>query len=91
MVLLSERSNVGGAPTYRNYFPRLRKYPPLGFFLACGAHVRQGYLPQLMYPIDLVPTILYLTGNPVLNDLDGRILFSVLDEDFYFKHELRFR
>jgi hypothetical protein len=60
----------------------------MGFFYASGEGIRRGTLPMTISPVDLVPTILYLTGNPVSNDMDGRVIFFMLEENRYFKNPL---
>ena len=42
--------------------------------------------PQL---IDLAPTLLYLLGVPVPEDMDGKVLTSVFHPDFLSAHAVR--
>lgn len=53
---------------------------PDGVLIATGLGIRRGTLPPLAPRlIDLAPTILYLLGVPVPDDMDGRILEELLD------------
>jgi len=87
-LVLSERGNVQGWPANGNYLPRSTEYPASGFFYAAGLHIRQGIKPVVIDPADLVPTLLYLTGNPFINRMDGRIIFNLLEEHYYFKRKI---
>jgi hypothetical protein len=87
-LVLSERGNVQGRPANGNYLPRSTEYPASGFFYAAGLHIRQGIEPVVMDPADLVPTLLYLTGNPFINRMDGRVIFKLLEEHYYFKRKI---
>jgi hypothetical protein len=89
--LVSERGNILGRPTYREHYPKMKRYPPMGFLYAAGKHIRTGYLPLTVKPVDLVPTLMYLTGNPVPNEVDGRVIFGLLEENYYFNHPLKYR
>jgi hypothetical protein len=40
--------------------------------------------------LDLAPTILYLMGNPVPRDMDGRVLLEIIDPTFKAHNQLRF-
>ncbi len=90
-LLLSERGNLKGYPTYWQGLPRRREYPAAGFLYATGRHIREGTEPLLVKPVDIVPTLIYLTGNPLLNDMDGTVIFDMLEEEFYFQHKLSYK
>lgn len=90
-MVLSERGNMEGRPTSWNYFPPLNKYPAIGFFYVTGPHIREGTAPLFIGPTDVVPTLLYLTGNPVLNNMDGGVIFRLFEEHYYFKHKLTYK
>ena len=46
--------------------------------------------PLSVSPVDLAPTVLYVTGNTVPNSLDGAIRFELLHDDYYHKHRVSF-
>jgi len=87
-LVLSEQGNVQGRPAYGNYSPQRTEYPAAGFFYAAGLNIRQGIEPVLLDPADLVPTLLYLTGIPFINSMDGRVIFKLLEEHYYFKRKI---
>jgi len=89
--LLSERGNLNGCPSYWKDFPLLKECPATGFFYATGRHIREGAEPLLVKPADIVPTLVYLNGNPVLNTMNGIVNFDMLEDEFYFQHKLSYR
>ena len=40
--------------------------------------------------IDLAPTILYLLGEEVPEDMDGRVVAEIMKDDFLSSHPIRF-
>ena len=87
-IVLSERGTMQVTPRHGNYFPTLKEHPATGFFYATGLHIREGIDPLVLAPADLVPMLLYLTGNPLVNTLDGRVNFKLLEEHYYFKRKI---
>ena len=58
-------------------------------FLAAGGPIRAGLrLARIRY-VDLVPTVLYLLGFPVADDLEGRVLTEMIEPDFLARHPIR--
>ena len=58
----------------------------MGIFCAFGPGVRQGVrLPRLSI-MDLAPTVLWLRGLPVPEDMDGRVLTDLFEPDFVAGH-----
>jgi predicted AlkP superfamily phosphohydrolase/phosphomutase len=51
-----------------------------GIFLVWGRHVKTGFDAGTRAIEDIAPTILYLLGLPVAEDMDGRVMFELLDE-----------
>jgi hypothetical protein len=90
-MLFSERGNRAGPIDYRPRFPQLDAWPPIGFFMAWGRGVRRSIHPLTVAPVDLAPTLAYLSGHPVPDDMDGVVLFDLLDEGHYFRQRLTFR
>jgi hypothetical protein len=89
--LLSERGNLHGCPSYWKDFPLLKECPATGFFYATGRHIREGTEPVFIKPADIVPTLVYLAGNPVPNTMNGIVNFNMLEDEFYFQHKLSYR
>jgi predicted AlkP superfamily phosphohydrolase/phosphomutase len=53
-----------------------------GVFIASGGPVRRGLAFENARIIDVAPTVLYLMGLPIPEDMDGRVLEESLDESF---------
>jgi len=89
-VLFSEEGNRGRAITYRRGFPSLPRWPPVGWLVAWGRAIEPTVEPLTLAPVDLTPTLLHITGNPVPNDMDGIVAFELLHDDFCHKHRVSF-
>ena len=50
-----------------------------GIFAARGARVRTGAQVRGARIVDLAPTILYLMGQPIPDDMDGRVLDEMFE------------
>jgi len=87
-VVLSERGNSAGRPACVNQIPHLRSRPAIGFFYATGLHIRAGIEPLTIAPADVVPTLLCLAGISTAQRLDGRVMFNLLDEHYYFQRKI---
>jgi len=61
-----------------------------GILLARGPNIRRGVLIGEAHQVDIVPTVLYLLGFPVGQDMTGEILESVIDPDFLSRNPPRF-
>jgi hypothetical protein len=90
-LLLSERGNLNGCPSYWKDFPLLKECPATGFFYATGRHIREGTEPLFIKPADIVPTLVYLDGDPVLSSMNGIVIFDMLEDEFYFQHKLSYK
>jgi len=62
-----------------------------GFFLAWGRGVRHSFETHTVAPVDLAATLIYLTGLPLPQDLDGSVMLEILDESYAIRHERVFR
>ncbi|HYC57763.1 MAG TPA: alkaline phosphatase family protein [Candidatus Binatia bacterium] len=60
-----------------------------GTLIAAGAHVRSGAPAPVASIQDLAPTILHLLGQPVPDDMDGRVLEDVLTPEFLASNPVR--
>lgn len=61
-----------------------------GIFAIKGRGVKQGIEIDGASIIDLAPTILYVLGLPVPNDMDGRVLKEVFDTEHIQRKPVRF-
>lgn len=61
-----------------------------GVFMAMGYPFKQNFILRNAHIVDIAPTVLYLAGLPIPEDMDGRVLFECIDEDFIKKHPISF-
>jgi predicted AlkP superfamily phosphohydrolase/phosphomutase len=59
-----------------------------GLFAAYGNIVKKTRVDADIY--DIMPTILYLAGVAIPEDVDGRVLTEIINRDFVEKNEIRF-
>jgi len=55
-----------------------------GIFLAYGKSIRRNHFLQKCKIYDIAPTILHMLDLPIPNDMDGRILTEIFEEDSEF-------
>jgi len=53
-----------------------------GFLILHGAGIREGVRLTSAHVLDLAPTLLVLSGEPMARDIDGRVLAEAFDERF---------
>ncbi len=87
-LLLSERGNRNGCPSSWRNVRVSGDCPAIGFFYATGRHIREAAEPLFIKPADVVPTLVYLAGNPVRHTMNGIVCFDMLEDEFYFQHKL---
>ena len=63
---------------------------PEGIVVFSGPHIRKGGVVQGARIIDLAPTILHLMGLPVPEDMDGRTLAEIFEDQFLKKHPIAY-
>jgi len=85
---------TGDAPIRALYSPRIGTvsgenperrtgaHRPYGFLIASGKHISQGKGIEQASIMDIAPTILYLMGQRVPRDMDGRVLLDIIVKDF---------
>lgn len=61
-----------------------------GFLLATGTHINRAAALTGTSTMDLAPTILYLMGQTVPHDMDGKVLLELIDEDFKKENAVRY-
>lgn len=89
-TVLIVASDHGHAPTilHQDFFTQHRHGPP-GILLMMGGPVKPGTVIQGAHILDLYPTMLYLLGLPVPQDLTGKVLLDALDPGFVRRHPVR--
>jgi predicted AlkP superfamily phosphohydrolase/phosphomutase len=60
-----------------------------GVLIARGGPVKQGFKASAAHIIDVAPTLLYLLGEKVPDDMDGRILSEIISEDYLSTHPIQ--
>jgi predicted AlkP superfamily phosphohydrolase/phosphomutase len=53
-----------------------------GVLMLCGGPIRPGFSFADANIVDVAPTVLYLMGLPVPEDMDGRVLIEAIDDDY---------
>jgi predicted AlkP superfamily phosphohydrolase/phosphomutase len=53
-----------------------------GIFLSIGSHIRKNNPLQGANIIDVMPTVLHSMGEPLPDDLDGRVLEDIFEQEF---------
>jgi predicted AlkP superfamily phosphohydrolase/phosphomutase len=61
-----------------------------GVMIASGQAIKQSFDAVQTSIYDVTPTILYLSGYAVPDDMDGQILASIIDENFLQANPVRF-
>jgi predicted AlkP superfamily phosphohydrolase/phosphomutase len=65
---------------------RTGAHTDFGFLLAAGAGIKEGQRSHDGHILDIAPTILYLMGEPVPKDMDGKILLDIVSDRFKVEH-----
>ncbi|HXG63611.1 MAG TPA: alkaline phosphatase family protein [Blastocatellia bacterium] len=61
-----------------------------GVLIACGGAVRRGLRAEAARIYDVTPTLLYLLGYPIPEDVDGRVLSEIIAPDYVNARPVRF-
>jgi predicted AlkP superfamily phosphohydrolase/phosphomutase len=62
-----------------------------GILVLSGPGIKPGTTVSGARLEDVAPTMLYLLGEPVPQEMDGRVLSEIAEEDFLEAHEIRYR
>lgn len=85
---------TGDAPIRALYSPRIGTvsgenpdkrtgaHRPYGLLVASGQNIIQRKTVEGANIMDIAPTILYLLGQSIPHDMDGKVLLDIIDEDF---------
>jgi predicted AlkP superfamily phosphohydrolase/phosphomutase len=60
-----------------------------GMFIAYGKNIRKDVKLTGLNISDVAPTMLYLAGYPVLDDMDGRIIVGGIEKDYLNQHPIQ--
>ena len=69
-------------PTLSLLWDRTGAHNPKGVFMAVGSHIKTGVQVKSANIIDIAPTVLYECGVPIPDDMDGRILTEIFDDQY---------
>jgi len=69
-------------PTLSLLWDRTGAHNPNGIFMAIGPNIKAGAQVEGTNIMDIAPTVLYEHGIPVPDDMDGRILTEIFDEQY---------
>lgn len=61
-------------------------HAPEGVIIMAGSNIRKNEIIKDAKTKDITPTILYLFGLPVAEDMDGRVLSEAIEPEFIEKH-----
>jgi len=87
-TVLIVASDHGAEATRTGWIPFVNRRPgdhttdAKGVLFVCGPRVRAGHRIQDADPYDVAPTLAWLLGLPVADDLPGEILFEAFEDDF---------
>lgn len=62
---------------------------PEGILIAHGPQIRAGVSLDPLCQYDIAPTVLYLQGQPIPADMDGRVLTGLIDADYLERHPVQ--
>ncbi|HSG38124.1 MAG TPA: hypothetical protein VLE27_00680, partial [Thermoanaerobaculia bacterium] len=82
-------SDHGHSPTIVHSLYTQHRHGPPGIVMMQGGPVKRGAVLQGADIYDLYPTLLYLLGLPVPQDIQGKILLAALDPAFVRAHPVR--
>jgi predicted AlkP superfamily phosphohydrolase/phosphomutase len=69
-------------------FPlRKTQHSSEGFMIAGGRHIAKNAILSGVSTLDIAPTILYLMGQMIPEEMDGRVLLELIDEEFKRNNE----
>jgi predicted AlkP superfamily phosphohydrolase/phosphomutase len=69
---------------------RTGAHRPDGFLIAAGRHIRQNGASGRGNIMDIAPTVLYLMGQPIPKDMDGRVLMELIDDRYGETHPVHY-
>ena len=88
-TVLLVASDHGHAPTLVHQYDTQHRHGPPGILILRGGPIRPGFDLATAHVYDLFPTVLYLLGLPLPEDIAGQVLVDAIDADFLRQHPLR--
>ena len=61
-----------------------------GIFVGIGEAFRQGGSPDQLSILDIAPTVLYLLGLPVPNEMDGKVASEILEDSYVARNPIEY-
>lgn len=88
----SESLKLGVKKDKRLFFPHIwsGKHEENGIICLKGLGIKKGFKLTDAKIIDIVPTILYLMGYPLVRDFDGTVLVDAIEESFLKSNPVRY-
>ncbi|HXV65408.1 MAG TPA: tetratricopeptide repeat protein [Vicinamibacteria bacterium] len=65
-------------------------HEPKGIFIAAGPKLRKGVQVDGASVLDVTPTVLHYLGLPVAQDMDGKVLDTIFEDEFLGEHPIRY-
>jgi len=75
-------TGFGSNSVFTDFTGILASHNMNGIFMAKGANIKRGEVLTGASIIDLAPTMLYLMGLKVPNDMDGKVLTDLFDDEY---------
>lgn len=69
---------------------RTGAHRPHGFLVASGKNIVQRRTVEGASIMDMAPTILYLMGQPIPRDMDGKVLLDIIENEFKINNPVRY-
>ena len=79
-----------GAVSNESFALRRSQHSANGFMIAAGKHIKKSAALNGASTMDLAPTFLYLLGETVPKDMDGKVLLDLIDEEFKKENPVRY-
>ena len=64
---------------------------PQGVLIISGKGIKSGYKLSKAHIVDIAPTILYLFGQEIPDDMDGKVLMEAFDEHYLKTHPIKYK
>ena len=79
-----------GVISKKGFELRRAQHAQEGFMIAGGKHINKNAVLSGVSTLDIAPTILYIMDQVIPNEMDGRVLLELIDEDFKRNNEPRY-